>query len=82
MNIKPFFQQVLTAIKESQDNSTLKKGDIYSDLLIALIEKNTEKQEGAIDRGEVDTEALESDVKYAINQLGSALVAISRFNKK
>lgn len=80
MNIKPFFQQVSAAVKESQDGKTL-GGDEYSTLLVALLKNNTETQEGAIDRGETDTENLATDLKYAIDQFTKALHAVEKFNK-
>lgn len=81
MNIKPFYQQVIAAVKKSQDNECLSVNDEYGKLLISLIQNNTQTMEGDIDRGEVDTEQLAIDLNYAIDQFTKALNAIEKFNQ-
>lgn len=81
MNIKPSHQQVIDAVKATQDGSTLNPNDIYSKFILDLIKGQTEANIAAIDAGEVDTEELESDIGYAIYELKKALQAIQSFNK-
>lgn len=72
--MNPTFFDICEAIRSTQDNETLKKGDAYSDFLIRLVEQNTS---GDI----VDTDALASDLKYASDQFARALKAIEPFNE-
>lgn len=80
MNIKPFYQQVIAAVKETQDNNTLKANDHYGLFLLNIIRANTQYEGTAIDAGEVDTEELSSNLKYAIHEFTKALAAVEKFN--
>lgn len=80
MNIKPFYQQVITVVGETQDGGKVNPADHYGHFLLNLIKANTETQETAIDRGEVDTEELASNLKYAIHEFSKALKAVEKFN--
>lgn len=80
MNIKPFYQQVLAAVGETQDGGKLSVKDEYGMFLLTLIKKNTETGTTAIDTGEVDTEELASNLRYAIHEFTKALNAVEKFN--
>ncbi len=80
MNIKPFYQQVITAISESQDGGKLDPRDVYSQFLRQLIVNNTVANVVEIDAGEVDTEELASNLRYSIDQFQRALKAVEKFN--
>lgn len=81
MNIKPFYQQVVAAIKETQDNNTLRSSDAYGLFLLTLVHESTETNAGSIDAGEVNTEELAANLHYAIHEFGKALAAIDKFNQ-
>lgn len=80
MNIKPTYQLVSKAIAESQDGKKLNPSDEYSSLLLTLLNNNTEKNIVNIDAGEVDTEELADNIKYAISEFKRALKAVESFN--
>lgn len=82
MNIKPYYQQVIACIGESQDGHTLSHKDQYGKFILSLIADNTESNPLALDAGEVDTEELESNIRYAIHELNKALYAVKKFNFK
>lgn len=73
MNINPFLSQVLSAIEETQDGRKLTYSDQYSEFLLTLISNNTEN-------GNVNTEELESNLRYAIFEFNKALHAVKKFN--
>lgn len=81
MNIKPSFQQVIEAVGQTQDGKKLSKKDEYSGFLITLILSNTEIKSGPVDNGEVDTEELSSNLRYAISEFTKALAAVEKFNQ-
>ncbi len=81
MNTKPAYQQVFSAVKETQDNKTLRSNDAYGLFLLTLIRENTEKNTGSLDAGEVDTEELASNLRYGIDQFQRALNAVEKFNR-
>jgi len=80
MNIKPFYQQVVALVGESQDGGKLNPNEEYSKFLLSLIDVNTEKGISSVDSGEVDTEELASNLRYAIHEFQKALKAVEKFN--
>jgi hypothetical protein len=82
MNIKPTYQQVIAAIKETQDNCALSPNDMFGKFLITAVEGQVTNS--LVENGkylEVDTEALAVDLRYAIDQFTKALNAIENFNE-
>lgn len=76
---KHFHGDVFEAIKETQDNTTLSRKDIYGTFLLDAIMNNTDKPDD-LDNAKVDTEELADNLRYAINQFTKALVAVSSLN--
>lgn len=82
MNIKPYLQQVIACIGETQDGEKLSLDDAYGNFLLELINANTNNDPLAIDGGETDTEELASNLRYAIHEFTKALNAVEKFNFK
>ena len=80
MNIKPSYQQVIETIGKTQDGGKLNPNDEYSKFLIAIVKANTTTDLTALDSGEVDTEELASNLRYAISEFSRALKAVDSFN--
>jgi len=80
MNIKPFYQQVVACVGDTQDGGKISPKDHYGLFLMSLIKANTQSNPLTIDAGEVDTEELASNLRYAIHEFNKALKAVERFN--
>lgn len=80
MNIKPPFQLVLAQIGDTQDGNKVNPNDHYGKFLLELIKDNTETNILLVDAGEVDTEELADNLRYAIHEFNKALKAVEKFN--